>query len=91
MREIEHDQTESVEFFLPDYEMGEADFFGTFVIKNITIFDTELKIKREKVCDCKFRYISKGISFRQKHYDCFHRDMFQFNLSDDQILVILIM
>lgn len=87
LKEIQHDEMKEIKIALPDYEMGDENYFATFVIKNITIANAHIKLKSHRLCDCKpFKRIRR-LSVQETVLECRHKDMLKLTLSEELIEV----
>ncbi|CAG9819027.1 unnamed protein product [Phaedon cochleariae] len=82
LQNIKSQKTETVEMYLPDFEIGSGPFCITFLMENKTLFDAEIKLKRKKVCDCQMKSVQSTFNSSKKIFDCPHREMLSIEMND---------
>lgn len=89
MRQLQYGETKTVESILPDFEESSEYFKLIFLCQNVTKFETNIKMKRKKLCDCKMKVQTKKLSFRESIFDCIHRNMFVMSIEEPNFEVYL--
>ncbi|RZC40393.1 uncharacterized protein BDFB_001112, partial [Asbolus verrucosus] len=85
LKEVVQGEIKRVNCGVPDCEVSDKLFYAIFLIQNICNIDTKLHLKRQQLCDCKPKESHKSFTFRQKVYECPHKNMFTMEISDPYI------
>uniref|UniRef100_A0AAR5P6K5 CFAP65 fourth Ig-like domain-containing protein n=1 Tax=Dendroctonus ponderosae TaxID=77166 RepID=A0AAR5P6K5_DENPD len=74
LRHVANDQTLEHRSRLPELPVdGEQEFWARLTLGNVSDFDTDVTLKRLKLCDCTMQEISGGLSKRGRGFQCPHR------------------
>ncbi|KAF5306172.1 hypothetical protein FQR65_LT07448 [Abscondita terminalis] len=82
---IKPEETQNVEISLPEYEIGEAEFYAKLVLRNITNFSTKVKFKWKKNCECKPTEKTVGLSMREKTDECVHKTISKLSIESEVV------
>lgn len=56
------------------------------MIENTSPKNSTCVLKKKKICDCEIKTTSTSISRREKFFDCPHRDLLHFTISNEEII-----
>ncbi|XP_076251481.1 uncharacterized protein LOC143190797 [Rhynchophorus ferrugineus] len=71
---------------LPECQMQSKEFYIILSLSNKSRFETEIALKRHKLCDCDLKEIAySSFHQRKKEFNCPHREMVTLELSNDKI------
>ncbi|XP_057654867.1 uncharacterized protein LOC130893087 [Diorhabda carinulata] len=84
--EIQPNQNEAFEIYLPECLLG-SQHYVSLLIQNTSRFDTEISLKRKKMCSCVMKQSQVKINITKLVYDCPHRDLLLLENTNDTVKV----
>lgn len=89
LKETNKGEITRVDLCVPECEVSDKLYYLSFVIKNVSCFETKLHLKRKQICDCKQKQSNDSVTFRIKYFDCPHKDLFTMQIASSYFPVFI--
>lgn len=73
---------ERVDLYLPECEENPETHLIVACLSNISSFESEIRLKRKKLCNCPMKEVKDSFNMTKSVYDCAHREILTLELSD---------